>query len=148
LFGTGLAFALVFAFAGDRLCLLMASATLLEWRAKTASVGQEGNTGNALSPTGSTHRWLPMRVTNDRVAASRARLTNGHEAPGVNRPRTHAGPSILTSNDYRQRQKKQDTNSNQVHGASGAAQAANWFTGLGSLWLRLALRNFKRRVWG
>jgi len=51
-------------------------------RAKIAGAGQEGNRRNAISPTGSTHRWEPMRVTNDRVAASRARLGNGHEAPG------------------------------------------------------------------
>ena len=34
---------------------------------------------------------VPRRVANDRVAASRARLHDGHGAPVPCRPRTHAG---------------------------------------------------------
>src|ERR1700735_119430 len=68
----------------------MVSATLLKW-GKIAGAGQEGIRRIAVSPTGSTHRWLPMRVTNDRVAASRARLGNGHEAPDQSRLLTCAG---------------------------------------------------------
>ena len=63
--------------------------------AKTAGVGQEGNRRDAVSPTGSTQRRAPLRVTNDRVAASRARLHDGHEAPVPCRPRTHAGRSRI-----------------------------------------------------
>jgi hypothetical protein len=43
-----------------------------------------------------------MRVTNDKVAASRARLTYGHEAPGFERPRTLAGRSTLQQNTNRE----------------------------------------------
>src|SRR5271166_6272922 len=36
---------------------------------------------------------IPMRFANNRVAASRARLQYGHEAPLLQRPRTRAGRS-------------------------------------------------------
>src|SRR5262245_26679711 len=63
-----------------------------------------GERVDAVSPTGSTHRQLPMRVTNDRVATSRARLYEGHEAPVGSRPRTRAGcctihPTVLSGGD-------------------------------------------------
>jgi hypothetical protein len=87
-------------------------------RAKTAGVGQEGNRSIAVSPTGSTHRTKSMRVANDRVAASRARLTYGHEAPGFERPRTLARCSTLKQNTNRENPRPKFT------GRRGAARGA------------------------
>jgi hypothetical protein len=53
--------------------------------------GPRGDRSDAVSPTGSTQRGLGLRVTKDRVAASRARLHDGYEAPVPCRPRTRAG---------------------------------------------------------
>jgi hypothetical protein len=44
---------------------------------------------------------LSPRVTNGKVAASRARLHDGHEAPVSCRPRTHAGARILLTSSSR-----------------------------------------------
>src|SRR6516162_3591203 len=66
---------------GERLRWLMATTTFRKSGVKIAGAGQEGNRDYALSPTGSTPRRAPGRVTNDRVAASRARLNDGHAAP-------------------------------------------------------------------
>jgi len=54
-------------------------------------------------------RGRTPRVTNGKVATSRARLQDGHEAPVPSRPRTHAGARILRTH---------------VHGSSGAARGA------------------------
>src|SRR3954452_22339541 len=44
----------------------------------------------AVSPAGSTHRPTTIRVANDEVATSRARLHDGHEAPLPYRPQPRA----------------------------------------------------------
>src|SRR6516225_243934 len=63
---------------GGRTLVLAHGGGYLGWSGvKIAGAGQEGNSSIAISPTGSTHRLPAMRVTNDRVAASRARLTYG-----------------------------------------------------------------------
>src|SRR5215472_15890321 len=75
----------------------MVSSTLGGWG--EASRGRtRGERVDAVSPTGSTHQQPPMRVTNDRVAASRARLHDGHKAPVSCRPRTYAGRSRISPN--------------------------------------------------
>ena len=80
----------------------MVSATL--WK---ADVGQEGRReGSFPNGIGAAE---PPRVTNGKVATSRARLQDGHEAPVPSRPRTHAGARILLTH---------------VHGSSGAARGA------------------------
>ena len=89
-------------------------------RAKTAGAGQEGNRRIALSPTGSTHQWAPKRVTNDRVAASRARLECGHEAPEILRPRTRAGCSTIHQDHDARNTRPKPT---QVHGRQGPRAA-------------------------
>lgn len=87
---------------------------------KESRRGPRGDRRNAVSPTGSTHRLRPTRVTNDRVAASRARLHHGQEAPVPCRPRTHAGRSILATSP----RQKSNPALYPVHGPSGAARGA------------------------
>ena len=64
---------------------------------------REGSFPNGIDATGA------PRVTNGKVATSRARLQDGHEAPVPSRPRAHAGACILRTH---------------VHGPSGAARGA------------------------
>src|SRR5687767_13567015 len=70
---------------------LMGSAPRRGTGRRAPAQDERGSGGNALSPTGSTPRRRPRRVANDGVAASRARLYDGHEAPVGSRPRTRAG---------------------------------------------------------
>src|SRR5262249_17836895 len=89
----------------------------LPWvrKVKTADVSQEGNGKDVVSPTGSTHRRRPMRVTKDKVTASRARLHDGQQAPVSCRPRTHAGGSRI-SRDCVGRKPLPDSSSRAVGG--------------------------------
>jgi hypothetical protein len=83
-----------------------------------SGAGQEGNRSVAISPTGSRHRGRAVRVTNDRVAASRARLTYGYETPGFLRPQTP--PALL----HFTAQKQSGNHGATVHGQSRAAHGA------------------------
>lgn len=88
--------------------------------AKTAGASQEGNGDNAFSPTGATQRWAPLRVTKDRVAASRARRNDGHAAAigsTATDPRRFAQRS-------RSRSPREAAAPSPVHGLSGPSRAA------------------------
>jgi len=89
--------------------------SLCRMGATTAGVGREGHSRYALSPTGSTPRRMPVRVTNDKAAASRTRLLHGHEAPVASRPRTKAGLSTISEG------RVGGNMPISVHGASGVA---------------------------
>lgn len=67
----------VLASGGVYLQELMASAKLEGGR---AGAGGEWTVGIPVSPIGSTRRWAAIRVAHDRVAASQAKLHNGHGA--------------------------------------------------------------------
>src|SRR5262245_55162763 len=67
-----------------------------------------------------------MRVTNGKVAASRARLHDGHKAPVPCRPRTRAGQFTIRQNRAAQ------TPLSPVHGRSGAARGGE------AAWIRSA----------
>jgi hypothetical protein len=79
----------------ERLRGVMGRITLSRWD-ESSRRGPRGDGKGAVSPTGSTWRLGPPRVTHGRVAASRARLQDGHGAPVSCRPRARAGLPILS----------------------------------------------------
>ena len=63
---------------------------------KGVDAKREGDGWKAVSPTGSAHSLAAMRVANDRVATSRTRLHDGHEAPMPCRPRNRVDSDMMS----------------------------------------------------